>query len=55
LRHRRWARVGRTLQRQIELLAYIDVLWLLMVVRAIVIPVGLILKPVDLGAPAKAH
>ena len=47
--------VGQTLQRQIDLLAYIDVFWLLMVVGAIMIPVALILKPVDLGAPAKGH
>jgi len=47
--------VGQTLQRQVDLLAYIDVFWLLMVVGAIMIPVALILKPVDLGAPAKGH
>jgi len=47
--------VGQTLQRQIDLLAYIDVFWLLMVVGAIMIPVALILKPLDLGAPAKGH
>jgi MFS transporter, DHA2 family, multidrug resistance protein len=47
--------VGQTLQRQIDLLAYIDVFWLLMVVGAIMIPVALILRPVDLGAPAKGH
>jgi hypothetical protein len=47
--------VGQTLQRQIDLLADIDVFWLLMVVGAIMIPVALILKPVDLGAPAKGH
>jgi MFS transporter, DHA2 family, multidrug resistance protein len=47
--------IGQTLQQQIDLLAYIDVFWLLMVVGAIMIPVALILKPVDLGAPAKGH
>jgi MFS transporter, DHA2 family, multidrug resistance protein len=47
--------IGQTLQWQIDLLAYIDVFWLLMVVGAIMIPVALILKPVDLGTPAKGH
>jgi DHA2 family multidrug resistance protein len=47
--------VGQTLQKQIDLLAYIDVFWLLMLVGAILIPIALILKPVDLKAPAKGH
>jgi DHA2 family multidrug resistance protein len=47
--------VGQTLQRQIDLLAYIDVFWLLMLVGAILIPVALILRPIDLEAPAKGH
>jgi MFS transporter, DHA2 family, multidrug resistance protein len=47
--------VGQTLQRQIDLLAYIDVFWLLMIVGAILIPIALILRPIDLKAPAKGH
>jgi DHA2 family multidrug resistance protein len=47
--------VGQTLQRQIDLLAYIDVFWLLMIVGAIMIPVALIIKPIDLVAPTKGH
>src|SRR5258708_15015176 len=43
--------VGQTLQRQVDLLAYIDVFWLLMGVGAIMIPVPLILQPVHLRAP----
>jgi MFS transporter, DHA2 family, multidrug resistance protein len=47
--------VGQTLQRQIDLLAYIDVFWLLMVVGIIMIPVALIIRSIDLSAPAKGH
>jgi DHA2 family multidrug resistance protein len=47
--------VGQTLQRQIDLLAYIDVFWLLMIVGAILIPIALILRPIDLKAPARGH
>jgi DHA2 family multidrug resistance protein len=47
--------VGQTLQRQIDLLAYIDVFWLLMMVGIIMIPVALILRPIDLSAPAQRH
>jgi MFS transporter, DHA2 family, multidrug resistance protein len=47
--------VGQTLQRQIDLLAYIDVFWLLMFVGAILIPVALIIRPIDLKAPARGH
>jgi DHA2 family multidrug resistance protein len=47
--------IGQTLQRQIDLLAYIDVFWLLMVVGIIMIPVALVIKPIDLSAPANGH
>jgi DHA2 family multidrug resistance protein len=47
--------VGQTLQKQVDLLAYIDVFWLLMLVGAILIPVALVLRPIDLKAPAKGH
>jgi MFS transporter, DHA2 family, multidrug resistance protein len=47
--------VGQTLQRQVDLLAYIDVFWLLMLVGAILIPVALIIRPIDLKAPARGH
>jgi DHA2 family multidrug resistance protein len=47
--------VGQTPQRQIDLLAYIDVFWLLMLVGAILIPVALIIRPIDLKALARGH
>jgi DHA2 family multidrug resistance protein len=47
--------VGQTLQKQIDFLAYIDVFWTLAVVGALMIPLALIIKPVDLGTPAKGH
>ena len=47
--------VGQTLQRQIDLLAYIDVFWTLAIVGALMIPLAFILKPVDLSAPPKGH
>ena len=47
--------VGQTLQQQIDFMAYIDVFWTLAVVGALMIPLALVIKPVDLGAPAKGH
>jgi DHA2 family multidrug resistance protein len=47
--------VGQTLQHQIELLAYIDAFWSLAMVGAVMIPVALILRPIDLRAPVQAH
>jgi DHA2 family multidrug resistance protein len=47
--------VGQTLQKQIDFLAYIDVFWTLAVVGALMIPLALITKPVDLDTPAKGH
>ena len=47
--------VGQTLQKQIDFLAYIDVFWTLAVVGALMIPLALIIKPVDLDTPAKGH
>ena len=47
--------VGQTLQQQVDFMAYIDVFWTLAVVGALMIPLALIVKPVDLGAPAKGH
>jgi len=47
--------VGQTLQHQIELLAYIDAFWSLAIVGAVMIPVALILRPIDLRAPVQAH
>jgi DHA2 family multidrug resistance protein len=46
--------VGQTLQQQVDLLAYIDVFWLLAIIGVIMIPLALIIKPIDLSA-AKAH
>jgi MFS transporter, DHA2 family, multidrug resistance protein len=47
--------VGRTLQQQVDLLAYIDVFWLLAMVGVIMVPIALTLRRVDLSAPAKGH
>jgi len=47
--------VGRTLQTQIDLLAYIDVFWMLAVIGVLMVPLALIIKPIDLRAPPKGH
>lgn len=47
--------VGQTLQHQIDLLAYIDAFWSLAMVGAVMIPVALILRPIDLRTPVQAH
>jgi MFS transporter, DHA2 family, multidrug resistance protein len=47
--------VGRTLQTQIDLLAYIDVFWMLAIVGVLMIPLALIIKPIDLRASPQGH
>ena len=47
--------VGQTLQQQVDFLAYIDVFWTLAMIGALMIPLALIIKPIDLRAPAKGH
>jgi len=47
--------VGQTLRQQVNLLAYIDVFWSLAMIGAIMIPVALVIRPVDLSKPAKGH
>ena len=47
--------VGQTLRQQVNLLAYIDVFWSLAMIGAIMIPLALIIRPVDLSKPAKGH
>jgi DHA2 family multidrug resistance protein len=47
--------VGQTLQRQVDLLAYIDVFWTLMIIGVVMIPLAMIIRPIDLSAPAKGH
>jgi DHA2 family multidrug resistance protein len=47
--------VGRTLQQQVDLLAYVDVFWLLAMVGVIMVPIALSLKRIDLSAPARGH
>lgn len=47
--------VGRTLQQQVDFLAYIDVFWTLAIVAVLMIPVAAVLRPIDLGAPARGH
>ncbi|MBR0737951.1 DHA2 family efflux MFS transporter permease subunit [Bradyrhizobium liaoningense] len=47
--------VGTTLQRQVDLLAYIDVFWTLAIVALLMIPTAAVLRRIDLGAPARGH
>jgi len=47
--------VGQTLRRQIDLLSYIDVFWSLAIIGALMVPLALIMRPVDLGAAPKGH
>lgn len=47
--------VGRTLQQQVDLLAYVDVFWMLAIIAALMIPIAAILRPIDLHAPARGH
>lgn len=47
--------VGRTLQQQVDLLAYIDVFWSLAIIAALLIPIAATLRSIDLGAPARGH
>jgi DHA2 family multidrug resistance protein len=47
--------VGQTLQKQVDLLAYMDVFWILAMIGAIMIPVALALRSVDMKAPARGH
>ncbi|MCG2625146.1 DHA2 family efflux MFS transporter permease subunit [Bradyrhizobium sp. WYCCWR 13023] len=47
--------VGKTLQQQVDFLAYIDVFWTLAIVAVLMIPTAAVLRPIDLGAPARGH
>lgn len=47
--------VGRTLQQQVDFLAYIDVFWTLAIIAVLMIPVAAALRPIDLRAPARGH
>ncbi|MBB4427672.1 DHA2 family multidrug resistance protein [Bradyrhizobium sp. CIR48] len=47
--------VGRTLQQQVDLLAYIDVFWTLAIIAVLMIPTAAVLRPIKLGAPARGH
>ncbi|WP_407114051.1 DHA2 family efflux MFS transporter permease subunit [Bradyrhizobium sp. LMG 9283] len=47
--------VGKTLQQQVDLLAYIDVFWMLAIVAVLMIPTAAVLRPIDLRAPARGH
>lgn len=47
--------VGRTLQQQVDFLAYIDVFWSLAIIAALLIPIAATLRSIDLGAPARGH
>lgn len=47
--------VGRTLQQQVDFLAYIDVFWSLAIVATLLIPIAAVLRSIDLHAPARGH
>jgi MFS transporter, DHA2 family, multidrug resistance protein len=47
--------VGQTLQQQVDLLAYIDVFRSLAIIGAIMIPISLTLKSINLKAPPRGH
>lgn len=47
--------VGRTLQQQIDFLAYIDVFWTLAIIALLMIPTAAVLRPIKLGAPSRGH
>jgi DHA2 family multidrug resistance protein len=47
--------VGQTLQHQIDLIAYIDVFWTLAVIGAVMVPVALSMRSIDLNSPARGH
>lgn len=47
--------IGRTLQQQVDFLAYIDVFWTLAIVAVLMIPTAAVMRPINLGAPAKGH
>ncbi|SFP39405.1 MFS transporter, DHA2 family, multidrug resistance protein [Bradyrhizobium sp. Ghvi] len=47
--------VGRTLQQQVDFLAYIDVFWTLALIAVLMIPTAAVLRPIDLAAPARGH
>lgn len=47
--------VGRTLQQQVDLLAYIEVFWTLAIIAVLMIPTAAVLRPIKLGAPARGH
>jgi DHA2 family multidrug resistance protein len=47
--------VGKTLQQQVDFLAYIDVFWMLAIVAVLMIPTAAVLRPIDLAAPARGH
>lgn len=47
--------VGQTLQHQIDLLAYIDVFWTLAMIGAVMVPIALSLRKVNLGAAPRGH
>jgi DHA2 family multidrug resistance protein len=47
--------IGQTIQRQVDLLAYIDVFFSLAIVGAVMIPIAFAIKPINLAAPPKGH
>jgi DHA2 family multidrug resistance protein len=47
--------IGQTIQRQVDLLAYIDVFFSLAIVGAVMIPIAFMIKPINLAAPPKGH
>ncbi|CAM5438249.1 Multidrug resistance protein B OS=Afipia felis OX=1035 GN=emrB_2 PE=4 SV=1 [Afipia felis] len=48
-----FAYIAQTLQTQVDLLAYIDVFWALALIGAIMAPLALTLRSIDMNAPAR--
>ncbi len=48
-----FAYIAQTLQTQVNLLAYIDVFWALTLMGAIMAPLALTLRSIDMNAPAR--
>jgi DHA2 family multidrug resistance protein len=48
-----FAYVAQTLQKQVNLLAYVDVFWWLALIGAVMAPLALTLRSIDMNAPTR--
>jgi len=48
-----FAHIAQALQRQVDLLAYIDVFWCLSSLGTVMAPLALTLRSIDMNAPAR--